>query len=127
MHLYPPSGRGGAMYRKLVQAYPQRERSLDAIYANVLDYKSAARLARNANRDKALHQYASDSISNHPECHSYLQESVNRIKNGDTLSEDQYASFKQQIKTVYHDTINEFSGVVVTTAVPCCYPRRTQA
>ncbi|KAM0502729.1 hypothetical protein ACHAP8_003559 [Fusarium lateritium] len=54
--------------------------SPDAICTNILDCKSAAKLAKNANRNKALHQFAIDSLLNHAECHPYLQDSVDRIR-----------------------------------------------
>jgi hypothetical protein len=90
---------------------------LEELCSNVIEHDNVAQSAKNANRDKSLHQFASDSMTNHPDRHTYLQDSVDRIRNGDVLSEDQYASFKQQIKTLYRDTIREFSGVVATTAV----------
>jgi hypothetical protein len=100
----------------LAEAF-EADQVLQELCTDVIENQAAAKRTKNANRDKSLHRYASDSISNHPERHSYLQGSLERIKNGDTLSEDQYASFKQQIKTVYRDTIREFSGIMVTTAV----------
>ncbi|KAH7003271.1 hypothetical protein EDB82DRAFT_549756 [Fusarium venenatum] len=90
--------------------------------ANITNNYATAELAKNANRDKFLHQFAIDSLLNHEERHPCLQDSVDRIRNGDVLSEEQYALFKQQIKTLYRDTIREFSSVVVT--IPVITPLR---
>ncbi|QPC77701.1 hypothetical protein HYE68_008453 [Fusarium pseudograminearum] len=91
--------------------------SLQATCANILACDSTAKLARNANRDKSLHQFGIRHMEQDLERYQYMDESIYRIRNGELLDKEKRAYFRQGLKTLYRDAITDFSGIVVTTAV----------
>ncbi|GKU18740.1 unnamed protein product [Fusarium langsethiae] len=91
----------------------------DVLCAKSINRDSAAKSAKNTNRCKFLNDHASHNVSQHPDRYTCVQSFIDRIKNGTPFSEKQNAAFDQQVKTLYHDTVREFSGIVIATPAAC--------
>ncbi|KAL4725501.1 hypothetical protein ACLX1H_007650 [Fusarium chlamydosporum] len=90
---------------------------LQGLCDKIVQDDTEAKRSRRANLDKSLHQFASRKMTQSPDSVPYLKDHLYSIKTGEVLDSGEFATFKQQVKTLYRDTLKDFSGIIATTAV----------
>ncbi|CAG7557089.1 unnamed protein product [Fusarium equiseti] len=100
----------------IMRLYPLDGEVHDIVTTDLVDELVTS---ENANRDKSLHQFALRTLEQNQDPQQYreLKQLLASVADGTRLGEGDFAKTKTNMKKLYRDTFNGFSGVVVTTPV----------